>query len=346
MQSIELAAAGMEISIATLMLLFGGFLLAGRGQKTVPAYALAAITGLIGIQMLLSTFGAHESWQWLRNIKPPLALLIVPAAFIYISQVRQDSVAISAGTLLHAIPALGVTILIAVHAGPVIDTYLNVCIAAYWVASLVSFLRHRPAYKPATVERFVLWLIIFFGIVLLLDVILSYQAQSIGNYRELPTYIVGLAAMLIGAARMMWTALQNPQLLAEPASGIKYSRAGLDVEGLASLSHRFDTLMSADKTYMNDDISLAQVAANLDAQPRHLSQMVNTRFGQNFSAYINTLRVQEAAARLCCEAHAGTPITTIMYDTGFSSKSVFNREFRRQFECSPKEYRERSLIGK
>jgi AraC-like DNA-binding protein len=176
--------------------------------------------------------------------------------------------------------------------------------------------------------------------VYLLDVILSYQAQRIGNYRDLPTYMAGLAAMLAGAARMMWTALQNPQLLAAPVTGIKYARAGLDADSIESLGHRFEELMDTQRLCLHEDISLAQVAAKLDTQPHHVSQMVNTRFNENFSACINTRRIQEPAARLVSEECGDLPITTIMYDTGFSSKSAFNREFRRQFGVGPKEYRD------
>ncbi len=340
MQPLELAATGMEISIATLMLLFSGFLLLGSRHKTIPSYALATITGLIGMQVLLSTLGGREELQWLRVIKPPIALLIVPAIFIYVSRIRQDAAAIRPGLFLHGAPALGVIALITNDAGQFIDTYLNIFIGCYWVASVISFVRHRPSYKPATVERFTFWLIVIFGVVFILDVILSYQAQRIGNYREIPAYIFGLTAMLVGAARLMWTALQNPDLLAEPASGIKYARAGLDPAGIALLGEQFESLLESEKVYLNEDASLAQMADKLDTQPRHLSQMVNTRYGENFSAYINTRRVRDAAARLSSDEQNEVQITTIMYDTGFSSKSAFNREFKRQFGVSPKKYRE------
>jgi hypothetical protein len=152
MQLIELAAAGMEIAIATLMLLFAGFLLAGSARRSVPAYSLATITGLIGIQVLLSALGGQEQLQWLRVIRPPLALLIAPAVFIYVSQVRQDAETLAPGILWHALPALGIVILIAAGADQIVDNYLNLCIGGYWIASLISFMRHRPAYRPPTVE--------------------------------------------------------------------------------------------------------------------------------------------------------------------------------------------------
>jgi AraC-like DNA-binding protein len=70
---------------------------------------------------------------------------------------------------------------------------------------------------------------------------------------------------------------------------------------------------------------------------RQVSQLVNARFKTNVSAFINQHRVQEAARLLCEEPDK--PIKVVMFESGFKSKSIFNREFQRRMGKSPSEHR-------
>jgi AraC-like DNA-binding protein len=288
---------------------------------------------------MLSTLGSYDEWQWLRILKPPIALLAGPALYLYVTSIRQKAVKPTPRLWLHLLPAVAGIVLMSTTLGRGTDLYLNLCIGGYWIMSAVYFLRHREHYRPKTVARFVQWLIVIFGTVYILDVILSYQAQQDTGYRHLPAYTAGLAALLAGAGRMIWTALKNSSLLVTPESGIKYARTGLSDREMDVLAEHFEILMGAEEAFKGEDVSLKQVALTLDAQPRHLSQMVNSRYGQNFSSHINQRRVKLAANRLCAAENNRTPITKIMYDVGFQSKSTFNREFRHHLGVSPKEYR-------
>jgi AraC-like DNA-binding protein len=70
---------------------------------------------------------------------------------------------------------------------------------------------------------------------------------------------------------------------------------------------------------------------------KRLSRAIAEDLGENFSAYLNRKRAESAAVQLV-EAR-DKPITTIMYDAGFGSKSAFQREFMRCFGMNPSEYR-------
>ncbi|WP_245425359.1 helix-turn-helix domain-containing protein [Phyllobacterium brassicacearum] len=61
--------------------------------------------------------------------------------------------------------------------------------------------------------------------------------------------------------------------------------------------------------------------------------------GMSVSQYVNDYRVKEA-----CRLLAGTdePITRIMFDAGFQTKSNINREFLRVTGTSPKAWRART----
>ena len=342
MPTMEIIAAALEVSIATQMLLFASFLYFGSAVDTAAARALAAVTAIVGLSVTTSLVASIEPLAAVRGLKPLLALLFGPAFLLYVSQVRRGRKPLAPTAWLHLIPAIGGATLVIADAGALIDVYLNLGIGAYWLASCGLVVRYRDEFKPATVRRFVFWLLLIFGLVFVFDVITSYQAQTPGSYRHLPVYLAALLATLLGAAAMMWTALKNPRLLAAPETGLKYAGSALSQSDLNTLGDRFDALMSDTAEYLREDVSLDSIAAKLDTLPRHVSQVVNSRHSMNFSAYVNRLRVLDAGRRLRA---SDDPVTRVMYDVGFGSKSSFNREFKRCFGMSPSQWREAGGSG-
>lgn len=337
MPAAEMFATAMEMSIATLMLLFSGFMLFGTGERNAPALAMATLTGVIGLSLVLSLLGSVESLTFLRLFKPTLALLAGPALLVYLSRVEEKNAHPGAAVWLHLLPAIGGVVLMLSPAARYNDLYINVCVGAYWVASVAIYWRRRTVLTAPGLRRFALALTMVFGLVMVLDVILSEQVRELGDHRSKPAYLLALLVLFTGAARLMWTALRRPELLAGPRLLPKYNRTGLDEVASDELGERLEKLMAAHRLFLEEKVSLAAVADRLDVQPRHVSQVINTRFDTNFSAYINDLRVREAARRLEATQER---ISEVMYAVGFSSKSSFNREFRRRFDMSPREWRE------
>ncbi len=66
---------------------------------------------------------------------------------------------------------------------------------------------------------------------------------------------------------------------------------------------------------------------------------VNRLAGKNVSQFINDFRIAEACRLL---SETDMPVTAAMFESGFQTKSNFNREFRRVTALSPAAWRERS----
>jgi AraC-like DNA-binding protein len=75
---------------------------------------------------------------------------------------------------------------------------------------------------------------------------------------------------------------------------------------------------------------------------RQVSNAVNRVKSMSVSQYVNDYRVREACRLL---ADTDEPITRIMFDAGFQTKSNFNREFLRVTGMSPKAWRARAWTG-
>ena len=137
----------------------------------------------------------------------------------------------------------------------------------------------------------------------------------------------------------------QPVRLAEPATAHRASDAFQIPARAAAVSPRNDEAMLAQLTdlvqaqglYKDPDLSLIKLARRMGVPARELSAMVNRQCGKNIAQWINGFRIAAACEQLAC---SDTPVTTVMLDCGFFTKSNFNREFRRHTGLSPSAYRQ------
>jgi AraC-like DNA-binding protein len=108
--------------------------------------------------------------------------------------------------------------------------------------------------------------------------------------------------------------------------------AGPAPEEIASIAAAVDALMAAKELYKDTELNLGRLARRLNCPARSLSVAVNRVRGMSVSQYVNNFRIAEACRLL---AQTDEPVTRIMFDAGFLSKSNFNREFLRVTGTSP-----------
>lgn len=97
-----------------------------------------------------------------------------------------------------------------------------------------------------------------------------------------------------------------------------------------------DQLMRDEHLYRDENLSLDKLARKLRVPARQISTAVNTLREINLPQYTNGFRVAEACLLL---ETTDTPITTIIFEVGFTTKSNFNREFQRITGKSPSAWR-------
>ena len=98
-----------------------------------------------------------------------------------------------------------------------------------------------------------------------------------------------------------------------------------------------------DKLYLEHNINVEQFARRVGLTSRDVSHLINTHFNSNFFEFINGHRVEEAKRLLSSDEHREASILEILYDSGFNSKSAFNRFFKRITGVSPSSYRKSHL---
>lgn len=103
----------------------------------------------------------------------------------------------------------------------------------------------------------------------------------------------------------------------------------------SALASRLETAMRQERLYLNQDLNLQQLAKQLQTNSVELSTTINQHFEMNFNDYINSLRVEEFIQLSLSKKREHLTLLSNAYDAGFSSKSTFNRAFKKQKGVSP-----------
>lgn len=104
------------------------------------------------------------------------------------------------------------------------------------------------------------------------------------------------------------------------------------------LMARISELMETEKLYMQQGLTIADLAEALKMQEYRLRRLINqTMQYRNFNQFLNNYRIREASRLL---ATTRTPISSIALDVGYSSLSVFNKAFKERFGMTPSAYRQ------
>ncbi|MCB4770981.1 AraC family transcriptional regulator [Ancylobacter sp. Lp-2] len=141
-------------------------------------------------------------------------------------------------------------------------------------------------------------------------------------------------------ARATELATECPALPA-PEQPDEADEASLRAADLAILA-RLDALMAERRLYTDVDLDLGRLARRLALPARRLSEAINRVHSMSVSHYVNGLRVAEAQRLL---GETDLPVTRVMLEAGFLTKSNFNREFRRLAGMSPSEWRATRRLG-
>ena len=97
--------------------------------------------------------------------------------------------------------------------------------------------------------------------------------------------------------------------------------------------------VEAERPFLDPDLSLGSLAAQIGLTDKALSALLNETMGTTYTAYVNGLRVREARQRLRAPEHAHLSVLAVGLDSGFASKSTFNRVFKEATGQTPSAYR-------
>jgi len=119
----------------------------------------------------------------------------------------------------------------------------------------------------------------------------------------------------------------------------KYLKSGLTAERSKELYDQVKDLMRIKKLYMDEDLTLFNLATIMQIHPNHLSQVINVHEQRNFFDFINYYRVEAVKEHIVSKRHANKTLLGIALECGFSSKAAFNRSFKKFTGQTPSEFK-------
>jgi AraC-like DNA-binding protein len=109
-------------------------------------------------------------------------------------------------------------------------------------------------------------------------------------------------------------------------------------EKIDKLASELSAVMEKERLFLNQDLNLQYLSKRLKTNSVELSAAINQSFERNFNDYINALRVEEFIKLSQDEKRKHFTLLSNAYDAGFSSKSTFNRAFKKIKGKTPREY--------
>lgn len=101
---------------------------------------------------------------------------------------------------------------------------------------------------------------------------------------------------------------------------------------------RINRVIDYIKENLDGDLSLEQLASVAHFSKFHFHRIFKAVAGENLNGFVSRMRIEKSAFKLIYNAKM--PITSIAYDSGFSSPSVYSREFKARYDLSPTQWRQ------
>ena len=278
----------------------------------------------------------------LAPLQPVLAALIAPLTWLSFRSLTAQGAVLRWRTVWpHFTPAVLILFFVALWSGP-IDLTLIVVFLGYGLA-LLWLTREGPDVLVASQLDGVLrsyrslqFTAISLIVSALSDIIISFDFAWTGGahsgaviavFNMIALPVLGGAASLAGA-----TAVHAEPEDKAPATAAALETTQADAEVAAAL----DGLMVSRQLYKDTELNLGRIARKLNVPARRVSTAVNRIHAMSLSHFVNNHRIREACRLL---ATTDEPVTNVMFESGFLSKSNFNREFLRVKGVSPAAWR-------
>ena len=115
--------------------------------------------------------------------------------------------------------------------------------------------------------------------------------------------------------------------------------ANVSDEELDKLKVKLNQILEHEKRYLDEDLTLTTLAQQLDTTDKKLSTLLNQYINTNFYDLINSYRIEAVKEKMSLTAFDGLTLLGIAYESGFKSKTSFNRIFKKETGKSPSEFK-------
>jgi AraC-like DNA-binding protein len=308
--------------------------------------------------------------------------LLGPVFYFYLKTLLNENLKFTRKDLLHFLPAilyLIYTLVVFVTDKLILDEFYFyadgqdkdldfwyqmaglISMLFYLLASLRLYLNYRrlslqeASFADEIAFEWVRNFILAFSLILLLRVLFFIINPEWGEFGRKYWYYLCFSILLLyiaitGYTNTIRTGIKlNPALLdnldIEPLQleQVEDARAD-DSEDQEKWKGRIEQIFEAEKLYRNPGLTLTDLATRLGTNRNVISRVINQEFDMNFNDYVNERRVESVIEKLRSGEHVETTLLGIALDSGFNSKTTFNRAFKKLTGATPKQYISRNEL--
>ncbi len=297
---------------------------------------LIAFLAACALQSLLVTLVGGYGIGWLRPILPVSATIIPPLAWITFQDALVTRLPLRSIAFHGAAPAF--TLFCRIFAPETTDFIVPIVFAGYGIAILAQ-LRGASDMPLARLEAgsvpTVIWQVLGWALIISATSDVLIAVAFVTGYESWTGWMItissSLALLLLGLLSGNPLASGAGDDEADAATPPPQETSKEDIEIIATL----EAFLVREPMHLDPNLTLSRLARRLHLPEKRLSMAVNRATGANVSRYINTWRIRHA----CKLMEDGANVTTAMLESGFNTKSNFNREFLRETGVPPSQWR-------
>lgn len=105
------------------------------------------------------------------------------------------------------------------------------------------------------------------------------------------------------------------------------------------LEEMLSEIMKTREPFLDENLTLSKLASYLEVTDKKLSALLNQSMNVSFYDYVNGYRIEAVKEKMANPGYDHYTLLAIAFDSGFSSKTSFNRIFKKTEGISPSEYK-------
>ena len=273
----------------------------------------------------------------------PILLLIGSHKWIFHQHPEFSKSALDMARSGHAVPKEMLII-----GGMLLIIFLGYLFLTGWL--LVRYRRYVRATSSFSDVVHYRWVLFLAGVMLLplISVLLTMSILGRPSWVPYPAFGVSLMVVIIGIVALVRPEVLNgiPDSLRvneeEDLSPQRYVSSTLTDPQKLRIQTQLLAYMEQETPFLTQELTLHELATQLDLNAKYLSQVINEVQGQNFMDFINGYRIRRAQEMLLNPAYQHITILAVAQDAGFKSKSSFYNAFKKVTGMTPSAFKNKS----
>ena len=308
---------------------------------------------VLSLQMAMNLWGQIVRLEIVADIAVALGFLYGPILYFYSRSLTHQRFAFALRDSSHPIPAVATLILTSMTS---LSTYLYaigifLSLTAYSLKTWFHLKAYRYILSQTRSEFDHIALTWLSNLLLLQLVLLVVNIISVVLFANGFTAAGGIAELLLFCglwllvSMMIFQGMQHPAMFSgiteedNKVANATYDDSKLTANELEKIMRKIDAHLSEHKVYLSPALTVKSLGRQLVIVPKLISQAINQQAQKNFSEYINSYRVRHACSLLESGDASSLTIMDVMLESGFITKSNFNRAFKAETGMTPMQFK-------